>query len=98
MLATLPLTTGTWAFDPSHSGVHFKVRHLGLTNVHGRFNGVDAWLSVGDDLAGTRFGATIDIATSSHSARRSTSRSTCSSPHRRPERVCPTDRWGTEHP
>ena len=33
MLATLPLTTGTWAFDPSHSGVHFKVRHLGLTNV-----------------------------------------------------------------
>ncbi len=62
MLATLPLTTGIWAFDPSHSGVHFKVRHLGLTNVHGRFNGVDAWLEVGDDLAGTRFGATIDIA------------------------------------
>lgn len=22
MLATLPVTTGTWAFDPSHSGVH----------------------------------------------------------------------------
>ena len=62
MLATLPLTAGTWAFDPSHSGVHFKVRHLGLTNVHGRFNGVDAWLAVGDDLAGTSFGATIDIA------------------------------------
>jgi polyisoprenoid-binding protein YceI len=63
MLATLPLTTGTWAFDASHSGVHFKVRHLGLTNVHGRFNGVDAWLEVGDELAGTSFGATIDIAT-----------------------------------
>jgi polyisoprenoid-binding protein YceI len=62
MLATLPLTTGTWAFDSSHSGVHFKVRHLGLNNVHGRFNGVDAWLTVGDDLAGTSFGATIDIA------------------------------------
>jgi polyisoprenoid-binding protein YceI len=62
MLATLPLATGTWAFDPSHSGVHFKVRHLGLNNVHGRFNGVDAWLVVGDDLAGTSFGATIDIA------------------------------------
>lgn len=62
MLATLPLTTGAWAFDPSHSGVHFKVRHLGLTNVRGRFNGVDAWLIVGDDLASTRFGATIEIA------------------------------------
>jgi polyisoprenoid-binding protein YceI len=62
MLATLPLATGTWAFDPSHSGVHFKVRHLGLNNVHGRFNGVDAWLVVGEDLAGTSFGATVDIA------------------------------------
>ena len=63
MIATLPLTAGTWSFDPNHSGVHFKVRHLGLTNVHGRFNGVDAWLNVGEDLAGTSFGATIDIAT-----------------------------------
>jgi polyisoprenoid-binding protein YceI len=63
MSATLPLAAGTWAFDAAHSGVHFKVRHLGLTNVHGRFNGVDAWLKVGDDLAGTSFGATIDIAT-----------------------------------
>ncbi len=63
MLATLPLATGTWAFDPNHSGVNFKVRHLGLTNVRGRFNGVDAWLEVGDDLASTRFGATIDLTT-----------------------------------
>ena len=62
MLTTLPLATGTWTFDPTHSGVHFKVRHLGLTNVRGRFNTVDAWLEVGDDLADTRFGATIDIA------------------------------------
>ncbi|MEP7202267.1 MAG: YceI family protein [Ilumatobacteraceae bacterium] len=63
MLATLPLTTGTWAFDPNHSGVNFKVRHLGLTNVRGRFNGVDAWLEIGDDLSSTRFGATIDLTT-----------------------------------
>ena len=62
MLATLPLTTVTWTFDPNHSGVNFKVRHLGLTNVRGRFNGVDAWLEVGEDLASTRFGASIDIA------------------------------------
>ena len=63
MLATLPLATGTWAFDPNHSGVNFKVRHLGLTNVRGRFNGVDAWLEIGDDLSNTRFGATIDLTT-----------------------------------
>jgi polyisoprenoid-binding protein YceI len=58
----LPLTTGTWTYDPNHSGVTFKVRHLGLTNVRGRFNKVDASLKVGDDLAATQFGATIDIA------------------------------------
>jgi len=58
---TLPLTAGAWTFDPNHSGVTFKVRHLGLTNVRGRFNGVEAWLEVGDDLATTSFGATIDI-------------------------------------
>lgn len=63
MLTTLPLATGTWTLDAAHSGVYFKVRHLGLTNVRGRFNGVDAWLTVGDDLASTRFGATIDITT-----------------------------------
>jgi polyisoprenoid-binding protein YceI len=63
MLTTLPLTTGTWTIDAAHSGVYFKVRHLGLTNVRGRFNGVDAWLTVGDDLATTSFGATIDITT-----------------------------------
>lgn len=61
--STLPLATGTWQLDPAHSAVYFKVRHLGLTNVRGRFNGFDAWLTVGDDLAGTQFGATIDIST-----------------------------------
>lgn len=62
MLTTLPLTAGTWTYDPNHSGVHFKVRHLGLSNVRGRFNTVDAWLEVGTGLDDTRFGATIDIA------------------------------------
>lgn len=59
----LPLKIGAWKLDPAHSGLHFKVRHLGLTNVRGRFNGFDSWLEVGEDLASTRFGATIDIAT-----------------------------------
>jgi len=62
-ISTIPLAQGTWTLDAAHSGVYFKVRHLGLTNVRGRFNGVDAWLNVGDDLDSTRFGATIDITT-----------------------------------
>lgn len=60
---SMPLAAGTWGFDPAHSSVTFKVRHLGLTNVRGRFNGVTAWLAVGGDLADTQFGATIEVAT-----------------------------------
>lgn len=59
--STLPLSSGTWTLDPNHSGVHFKVRHLGLTNVRGRFNRVEAWLEIGDDLTSTQFGASIDL-------------------------------------
>jgi polyisoprenoid-binding protein YceI len=61
MTTTLPLKSGAWALDPAHSGVYFKVRHLGLTNVRGGFNTFDATLNVGDDLDGTTFTATIDI-------------------------------------
>jgi polyisoprenoid-binding protein YceI len=57
----LPLAAGTWALDPNHSGVHFKVRHIGLSNVRGRFNRCDATLTVGETLADTRVEATIDM-------------------------------------
>lgn len=57
----LPLAAGTWTLDPMHSGVHFKVRHLGLSNLHGRFNRFDATLTVGETLADTRVEATIEM-------------------------------------
>jgi polyisoprenoid-binding protein YceI len=60
--ATLPLARGEWALDPAHSGVHFKVRHLGLTNVRGRFNEFTAALVVGETLDDVSVTATIDMA------------------------------------
>jgi polyisoprenoid-binding protein YceI len=57
----LALAAGTWAVDPNHSGVHFKVRHIGLSNVRGRFNRYDATLTVGETLADTRVEATIEM-------------------------------------
>lgn len=60
-MSHLPLAAGTWTFDPNHSAVTFKVRHLGLTNVRGRFNSFTAGLDVGESLADTRFDASIDI-------------------------------------
>jgi polyisoprenoid-binding protein YceI len=57
----LPLKTGVWTIDPNHSGVHFRIRHLGLSNVRGRFDRFDATLEVGPDLAGTKVSATVDM-------------------------------------
>jgi polyisoprenoid-binding protein YceI len=39
--------------------VHFKVRHIGLSTVRGRFNRFGATLTVGETLADTRVEATI---------------------------------------
>src|SRR4051812_50220281 len=38
---SLPLPAGTWNVDPAHAGVGFVIRHLGLTNVRGRFDRFD---------------------------------------------------------
>jgi polyisoprenoid-binding protein YceI len=57
----LPLAPGTWSLDAMHSGVHFKVRHIGLSSVHGRFNRFDATLTIGETLADTRVEATIEM-------------------------------------
>jgi len=55
----LPLASGAWLLDATHSGVYFKVRHLGLSNVRGRFNRFDATLTVGETLAESRVDAAI---------------------------------------
>jgi polyisoprenoid-binding protein YceI len=56
-----PVTTGTWAVDPSHSGIFFQVRHLGLNNVRGRFNRFSASLTVGDALEDIAVEAEVDL-------------------------------------
>jgi polyisoprenoid-binding protein YceI len=59
---TLPLAQGSWTLDPNHSGVHFRIRHLGLSNVRGRFDKFDATLVIGARLEDTRVTASIDMA------------------------------------
>jgi polyisoprenoid-binding protein YceI len=58
---TLPLAPGQWTLDANHSGVHFRIRHLGLSNVRGRFDRFDASLRVGTGLEDTAITATIDM-------------------------------------
>lgn len=54
-----PVTAGRWELDPSHSGIEFWARHLGLSKVRGRFNEFSAEITVGETLEDTRFEATM---------------------------------------
>ncbi|MFI0370632.1 YceI family protein [Actinomadura sp. 1N219] len=54
------LAAGTWVGDPVHSDISFKVRHMGVGKVRGRFALASAALTVGDD--GGRVTALIDPA------------------------------------
>jgi polyisoprenoid-binding protein YceI len=57
----MPLVPGVWVVDANHSGVHFRIRHLGLSNVRGRFDRFEATLSVGTSLDQVTVEATIDM-------------------------------------
>jgi polyisoprenoid-binding protein YceI len=58
---TLPLAQGTWTVDKNHSGISFAIKHLGLTNVRGRFDRFDATLVVGDGLDDVKVTADVDL-------------------------------------
>ena len=57
----LAIAAGTYVLDANHSGIHFQIRHLGLSNVRGTFKAFDASLVVGDRLAEVAVTATIDL-------------------------------------
>jgi polyisoprenoid-binding protein YceI len=55
----LPL--GTWKLDPTHSSASFDVKHMVVATFRGRFENLDATLTVGDDGAG-QLNGTVDAA------------------------------------
>jgi polyisoprenoid-binding protein YceI len=61
LTTTLPLSQGVWALDKNHSGVFFVVRHLGLSNVRGRFDTFDATLEVGSELDSVSVSAEVEL-------------------------------------
>jgi polyisoprenoid-binding protein YceI len=48
---TTQLPAGTWTLDPTHSSAGFAVRHMGVATFRGRFEHLDAKLTVGEDGA-----------------------------------------------
>ncbi len=56
--------TSTWTSDPAHSEVDFSIRHLGISNVHGRFGKVAAAIAYNEtDVTKSTVNATIDVGT-----------------------------------
>ncbi len=54
----------TWNIDPTHSSVHFSIRHLMITNVRGEFSGVSGSVSFDRaNPAATAITASVDAAT-----------------------------------
>jgi polyisoprenoid-binding protein YceI len=63
--AASPATTSTtWNIDPIHSVAEFRVKHMMIANVRGRFTGVSGKLTYhSTDVAKSRVEASIDAAT-----------------------------------
>ncbi len=58
---TLPLPSGAWVLDQTHTTVEFTVRHLGISKVRGRFTRFDASILVADDQASATIRAEVDL-------------------------------------
>ena len=71
--AAKPETT-TWNIDPAHTAAEFKVRHMMITNVKGRFMRVTGVLNVNEtDITKSSIEATIEAASiNTHEADRDT--------------------------
>ena len=56
------MATRTWAIDPTHSEVHFKIKHLMITNVTGSFDIFQASVVTEDeDFSTAKVSFTADI-------------------------------------
>ncbi len=54
----------TWNIDPAHSAAEFKVKHMMISNVKGKFSGISGALTLnGSDLSKSSITASIPIAT-----------------------------------
>lgn len=53
---------GAWRIDPEHTSIRFTARHIGLAEIHGRFNRFEGGLWVGEQMRDSRVEVTIDAA------------------------------------
>ncbi|MFD2757600.1 YceI family protein [Gulosibacter faecalis] len=56
------ITPGTWTIDPTHTDVHFSVRHLAISKVKGSFEQFEGTIVVGEDITQTTVEGTVEVA------------------------------------
>ncbi len=57
------LDAATFTVDPVHSTIHFKIRHMGVSNFYGRFNDFSGHFAFDpNDLAAANFEFTVEAA------------------------------------
>ena len=62
--AAAPAAAQTWKIDSAHSSATFTVRHMMVSNVHGRFGKVEGTVVYdGTNISGVKAEATIDATT-----------------------------------
>lgn len=62
-MTTVPAIT-TWSIDPAHSAAEFKVKHMMISNVKGKFSGLSGTLTLNEgDIAKSSIQASIPVAT-----------------------------------
>ena len=59
----MTLSTSIWSMDPAHTVAEFKVKHMMISNVKGRFTGIAGELLLNEaDITNSRVIATLDVA------------------------------------
>ncbi|KOG59214.1 YceI family protein [Streptomyces varsoviensis] len=53
---------GRWKIDPDHTAVRFIARHIGLAEIHGRFNRFEGALWIAEHMEDSQLEVTIDAA------------------------------------
>jgi polyisoprenoid-binding protein YceI len=52
----------TWKIDPAHSSAEFKVKHMMISNVKGKFHGISGVLTLNEaDITKSRIESSIDL-------------------------------------
>ncbi len=58
-----PTAVTTWNIDPAHSSAEFKVKHMMISNVKGKFSGVSGKLTLNEsDISNSSVEASIPVA------------------------------------